>query len=117
MGIASPGQSRFSPYPQRARGRGRGRGAGASVGRGFGRGGSARKLDNRSRAVIVNGEGLDGAAAEGKSALKEWYEGHGASVTEETAGWKVGFPDRVTAEKVRPFTKAISEGSERRACG
>lgn len=71
--------------------RGRGRGRGGFAGGQF-------KLDNRSRAFIVSGEGLNGA----KEPVKEWYEGHGGNVEEVGAGegWKVVFPNRDMAERV-----------------
>lgn len=48
----------------------------------------------------MNGDGLSGAADEGKAALREWYGTHEGVVTESQAGWKVEFPHREVAEKV-----------------
>jgi RNA-binding protein 26 len=94
LGVAST-PSRYSPYPQRGGYRGRG------APRGRGRGGfvaGQNRLDNRSRAVIIGGEGLNSA----KQSVKEWYEGHGGYVEDASSGegYKVVFPNRDMAERV-----------------
>ena len=90
--------SRYSPY---ARG-GRGAAAAARGRGGRGRGGVVRgpmRLDNRTRAILVNGDAL--YTEEGRNAIRAYFESTGGSL-EEVAGQgvQIKYPNREMAEKV-----------------
>ena len=90
LGIPASTAARYSPY---SRGSPRGRGRGAR-----GKGGPPRpmRLDNRSRVIMLSGDGLQDSA----KVVKEYFESTGGAVEEVDGGVKVGYPNREMAEKV-----------------
>lgn len=67
------------------------------------------RLDNRSRAILVVGDGLEGGQT--RESVKDWYEGQGGSVEMIEEGWRVGFPTREMAEKVRSSECCMVHGA------
>ena len=90
LGIPASAAARYSPY---SRGSPRASGRGAR-----GRGGPPRpmRLDNRSRVIMLSGDGLQ----DNSKVVREYFESTGGAVELFDGGVKVGYPTREMAEKV-----------------
>lgn len=64
------------------------------------------RLDNRSKTVHVTGEALGSDI--GNSAVREWYESTGGTLsTADDGGVLVTYPSREMAEKVSHSSEAV----------
>jgi hypothetical protein len=65
------------------------------------------RLDNRSRSIVISGEGM--TSTEAQASVKDFYESHGATSSVGEDGLVFTYPSRETAEKVCLFLLSPGE--------